>query len=69
MSGPRIYLRGRITRHIGWVLPIGGTRPMSHEPRRHRQPARPVSRRLRRAAWLLAGAAVALWVGIAIFAH
>jgi hypothetical protein len=68
MSGVRFYLRGRITRHIGWVLPIGGTRPMSWQSRQPR-PARPVSRRLRRVAWLLLAAAAIMWALIAVFAH
>lgn len=31
----RWYLRGRIGKHLGWVLPLNGTRAMSHTPRQH----------------------------------
>ncbi len=63
----RFYLRGRITKHIGWVLPIGGTRPMSWQPRQPRRAARPASPRLRRFAWMLLAAAVVVWVLIGVF--
>lgn len=52
----RFYLRGRLGRHLGWVLPVGGTRPMSHRPRR------PATR-----AQKVAAGFVAIMVGLLVF--
>lgn len=40
----RFYLRGRIGRHVSWVMPLGGTRSFSRQPRTVLSPAGQVVR-------------------------
>jgi hypothetical protein len=50
----RFYLRGRLGRHIGWVLPLGGTRVASRTPRAQHRAA--LSRPQRIGGYLFAAA-------------